>query len=110
MVYWNGIFLHIMVTGWNVWQTQIITVHVPEQHGTMKVWFPLMVSTTISGPRTMVARSPGSSAINLYTAGHWYLQINSVCTYWFTGVIGSDVPWLDCPASNAIAWVITVTE
>ena len=25
-------------------------------------------------------------------------------------LIGSDVPWLDCPASNAITWVITVTE
>ena len=27
-----------------------------------------------------------------------------------TGVIGSNVPWLDCPASNALTWVITVTE
>ena len=27
-----------------------------------------------------------------------------------TGVIGSDVPWLECPACNAITWVITVTE
>ena len=26
------------------------------------------------------------------------------------GVIGSDVPWLDYPACNAITWVITVTE
>ena len=26
------------------------------------------------------------------------------------GVIGSDVPWLDCLASNALTWVITVTE
>ena len=26
------------------------------------------------------------------------------------GVIGSDVPWLECPASNALTWVITVTE
>ena len=26
------------------------------------------------------------------------------------GVIGSDVPWLDCPSSNAMTWVITVTE
>ena len=26
------------------------------------------------------------------------------------GVIGSDVPWLDCPACNALTWVITVTE
>ena len=25
-------------------------------------------------------------------------------------VIGSDVPWLDCPASNALTWVVTVTE
>ena len=25
------------------------------------------------------------------------------------GVIGSDVPWLDCPACNALTWVITVT-
>ena len=27
-----------------------------------------------------------------------------------TGVIGSNVPGIDCPASNAIAWVITITE
>ena len=26
------------------------------------------------------------------------------------GVIGSDVPWLECPAYNALTWVITVTE
>ena len=26
------------------------------------------------------------------------------------GVIGSDFPWLDCPACNALTWVITVTE
>ena len=26
------------------------------------------------------------------------------------GIIGSNVPWLDCPASNALTWVITVTE
>ena len=25
-------------------------------------------------------------------------------------VIGSDVPWLECPACTALAWVITVTE
>ena len=28
----------------------------------------------------------------------------------FAGVIGSDVPWLECPACNALTWVITVTE
>ena len=27
-----------------------------------------------------------------------------------TGVIGSDVPWLECPACNALTWIITVTE
>ena len=27
-----------------------------------------------------------------------------------TGVIGSDVPCPDCPACNALTWVITVTE
>ena len=26
------------------------------------------------------------------------------------GVIGSDIPWLECPACNALTWVITVTE
>ena len=26
------------------------------------------------------------------------------------GVIGSDVPWLECPACNALTWVITVTN
>ena len=25
-------------------------------------------------------------------------------------LIGSDVPWLECPACNALTWVITVTE
>ena len=32
--------------------------------------------------------------------------------YWncHTGVICSDVPWLECPACNALTWVITVTE
>ena len=25
-----------------------------------------------------------------------------------TSVIGSDVPWLECPACNALTWVITV--
>ena len=25
-------------------------------------------------------------------------------------VIGSDVPWLECPACNALTWVITLTE
>ena len=28
----------------------------------------------------------------------------------YAGVIGSDVPWLECPACNALTWVITVTE
>ena len=27
-----------------------------------------------------------------------------------SGVIGSDVPWLECPACNALTSVITVTE
>ena len=26
------------------------------------------------------------------------------------GVIGSDVPMIDCPVGNALTWVITVTE
>ena len=33
-----------------------------------------------------------------------------VCIGTRTGVIGSDVPWLDCPAYNALTWVITLTE
>ena len=36
-------------------------------------------------------------------SGQWTLNL-------FTGVVGSDVPWLDYPASNAIIWVMTVTE
>ena len=28
----------------------------------------------------------------------------------YPGVIGSDAPWQDSPATNAITWVITVTE
>ena len=36
---------------------------------------------------------------------------NMSMTMWEdTGVIGSDVPWLECPACNALTWVITVTE
>ena len=38
-------------------------------------------------------------------SGIIYFQSKSL-----TGVIGSDVPWLDCPACNALTWVITVTE
>ena len=34
---------------------------------------------------------------------HWLIGNNA-------GVIGSDVPWLECPACNALTWVITVTE
>ena len=33
-------------------------------------------------------------------------RLRSICA----GVIGSDVPWLECPACNALTWVITVTE
>ena len=33
---------------------------------------------------------------------------NNSHEYHSSGVIGSDVPWLDCPASNALTWVITV--
>ena len=29
---------------------------------------------------------------------------------WMAGIIGSNVPWLDCPVSYASTWVITVTE
>ena len=31
-------------------------------------------------------------------------------TTFISGVIGSDVPWLECPACNALTWVITVKE
>ena len=32
------------------------------------------------------------------------------CDQFIAGVIGSDVPWLECSACNALTWVITVTE
>ena len=38
-----------------------------------------------------------------------YIQ-NSDQQYTNAGVIGSDVPWLECPACNTLTWVITVTE
>ena len=38
-----------------------------------------------------------------------YIVLNET-NHSHTGVIGSDVPWLDCPAYNALTWVITVTE
>ena len=37
---------------------------------------------------------------------HYYSIINAIPA----PVIGSDVPWLECPACNALTWVITVTE
>ena len=39
-----------------------------------------------------------------------YRQRRAIIGNGGAGVIGSDVPWLECPASNALAWVITVTE
>ena len=43
----------------------------------------------------------------MYAVGDVIIGITGhVCS----GVIGSDVPWLDCPACNALTWVITVTE
>ena len=38
-----------------------------------------------------------------------YFQTNNLKKSCY-GVIGSDVPWLECPACNALTWVITVTE
>ena len=37
-------------------------------------------------------------------------QLNLFFLVFQTGVIDSDVPGIDCPASNAIQWVITVME
>ena len=32
------------------------------------------------------------------------------CACEIAGVIGSDVPWLECPACNTLTWVITAME
>ena len=36
--------------------------------------------------------------------------VDVMCVILCAGVIGSDVPWLECPACNALIWVIAVTE
>ena len=56
--FWTAAILFMQISRlklpiWNVYQTEIITVHVPEQHGTIKVRSPLMVPMTTSGPRTI---------------------------------------------------------
>ena len=45
--------------------------------------------------------------INLKSARYCHCQESR---FLCSGVIGSDVPWLECPACNALAWVITVME
>ena len=42
--------------------------------------------------------------------GLWYEPPYTQQSELWTGVIGSDVPWLECPACNALTWVISVTE
>ena len=41
-----------------------------------------------------------------------YIEFAKICNthYFIAGVIGSDVPWLECPACNTLTWAITVTE
>ena len=60
-----------------------------------------------------------SSVLLLHTEQNVALFNVGICgvlfVRWFwaesnNGVIGSDVPWLACPASNALTWAITVTE
>ena len=41
---------------------------------------------------------------------HIYQNFAGTPTVRSAGVIGSNVPWLECPACNALTWVITVTE
>ena len=58
--------------------------------------------------RTDAQNYPGtkmkSTSASVLDQGHW------VQFYLRAGVIGSDVRWLECPACNALTWVITVTE
>ena len=47
-----------------------------------------------------------------HISGH-FRSIQNFCGCFYkmdAGVIGSDVPCLECPACNALTWVITVTE
>ena len=64
--FWTAAILFMQISRlklpiWNVYQTEIITVHVPEQHGTIKVRSPLMVPMTTSGPRTITHMSGNNS-------------------------------------------------
>ena len=45
-----------------------------------------------------------------YSRGYFHNESMLTQILVTTGVIGSDVPWLECPACNALTWVITVTE
>ena len=56
--------------------------------------------------KTRRAVSPVIQEVSTSTASSTI--ISSVTSY--AGVIGSDVPWLECPACNALTWVITVME
>ena len=47
---------------------------------------------------------------NFVKCGPIATTLGMVVAGYDTGVIGSDVPWLECPACNALTWVITVTE
>ena len=52
----------------------------------------------------------GLSVEMIYGQGKIAESQGKVREFLFPGVIGSDVPWLECPACNALTWVITVTE
>ena len=68
---------------------------------------PLMIQ--ISFPIKTCVKSDVSHTIHGLLAKTLYPS-SSVAAIFHSGVIGSDVPWLECPACNALTWVITVTE
>ena len=52
----------------------------------------------------------GFSGVSTITASTCLVILLVLTPTTGAGVIGSDVPWLECPACNALTWVITVTE
>ena len=69
------------------------------------VWDGTGRSVLCLGGPCWVRGGPGQSVAHPGWSG--VIRIDTVLG---PGVIGSDVPWLECPACNALTWVITVTE
>ena len=72
------------------------------------IWYNNMPvgKNTLSKMMKTISKKAGSETE--YT--NHCIRATSITALHRAGVIGSDVPWLECPACNALTWVITVTE